>query len=218
MEFIAHHASVFWDWLKSINWTTASIAFSTLAGPVLAVQAQKWIERSRGTTERRRAIYLTLMATRATPMSPAHVEALNGVPVEFYGSKGRLKIINDKWKLYLKHHEPPIEPDEAWFEKKGNLLIDLLYQMTLFLGYNLTRDQLAKDIYYPGAYSELESEQTIIRRGVAALLTGQAALPLAVKEFPVDEKVMLDQAALLRLLKEWLEGQCTVKVRNENDI
>jgi Family of unknown function (DUF6680) len=53
------------------------LAACTLAGPVLAVQAQKWIERFREKNARRLATFRTLMATRATTLSPAHVEALN---------------------------------------------------------------------------------------------------------------------------------------------
>lgn len=215
MDWIAQFAAQVWGWLGTVNWANASIVFATLGGPVLAVQAQKWVERGRSLTERRRSIYRTLMATRATPVSPAHVEALNAVPVEFYGKSKKLKQINEVWKIYLQHHEPPFEPDKAWADKKTELLIDLLFEISTYLGYRLTREQLAKDIYYPGAHTELENEQTIIRRGVAALFTGQAALPMAVKEFPADEQVLLNQAALQKLLQEWLEGERAVKVQNE---
>ncbi len=215
MDWIGQIATAVWAWLGTVNWANASIVFATLGGPVLAVQAQKWVERGRSLTERRRSIYRALMATRATPVSPAHVEALNAVPVEFYGTSKRLKQINETWKIYLRHHEPPFEPDKVWADKKTELLIDLLFKISTYLGYRLTREQLAKDIYYPGAHTELENEQTIIRRGVAALFTGQAVLPMAVKEFPVDEQTLLNQAALQKLLQEWLEGQRAVKVQNE---
>lgn len=213
MDIIIQICSTIRSWFGDWNWSVASIVFATLMGPVLAVQAQKWVERGRSTTERRRAIYRTLMATRATPASREHVEALNGVPVEFYGSRGKLKEINEAWKTYLKHHEPPFEPDQVWADKKTELLIDLLYLMSQFLRYRLTRDQLFKDIYYPITHTEQENEQTIIRQGMAALFTGNATLPLAVKEFPADEQVLLNQEALQKLLHEWLEGQRAVKVQ-----
>jgi len=75
----------------------AAIVFATLLGPV---QAQKWIERARERTQRKIAIFRTLMATRAAFLSPAHVEALNGVPIEFYGNR---KIVNS-WKEYLGYY------------------------------------------------------------------------------------------------------------------
>jgi hypothetical protein len=76
----------------------AAIVFATIAGPVLAVQAQKWLEKSRAINDRRNQIFRVLMATRAAMLSPGFVEALNAVPVEFYGTRGKLKQINEKWK------------------------------------------------------------------------------------------------------------------------
>lgn len=217
MDYAIQFSSIVWGSIKAWNWQVIAIVIATCMGPVLAVQAQKWVERGRSLTERRRKVYRTLMATRATPVSPEHVEALNSVPVEFYGSGRKLKKINETWKIYLQHHEQSVGFNAKWAEKKTELLIDLLYQMSLFLGYRLTREQLFKDIYYPGAHTELENEQTIIRRGMTRLFTGEAALPMAVKEFPADEQVLLKQAELQKLLQEWLEGQRTVKVRNEGE-
>jgi hypothetical protein len=56
---------------------------------------------SRAINERRNQIFRALMATRATKLSPLHVEALNDIPVEFYGSGGQLKQIVDDWHAYL---------------------------------------------------------------------------------------------------------------------
>jgi hypothetical protein len=88
----------------TIDWTfrmgEAAIVFATLLGPVLAVQAQKWIERARERKQRKIGIFRTLMATRAAFLSPAHVEALNAVPIEFYGNR---KIVNS-WKEYLDYY------------------------------------------------------------------------------------------------------------------
>jgi hypothetical protein len=41
-------------------------------------------------------------------------------------------------------------------------------------------------IYHPNAHGWMEEEWNIIRAGTAALFTGKAALPISVKEFPVD--------------------------------
>ena len=78
-----------------MDWSIAIIAAATLLGPVLAVQAQKWLERGRAIKERRLTIFRTLMATRAAMLSPSHVEALNAVPVDFYGGSNKLKKINE---------------------------------------------------------------------------------------------------------------------------
>jgi hypothetical protein len=114
MDWITQFVAQISGWLEPITWADASIVFATLGGPVLAVQAQKWLERRRSVDERRHAIFRTLMATRAAMLSGEHVQAFNAVPVEFYGSKGKLKQINTAWKTYLHHHATDNPPDEEW--------------------------------------------------------------------------------------------------------
>lgn len=201
-----------WDY--TIKWTDVAIVFATLIGPILAVQAQKWLERNRAIQDRRNQIFRVLMATRAAMLSPGHVEALNAIPVEFYGARGQLKKINDSWKLFLDHHAPDLATNDAWLQKRQDLFLDLLHLISQYLGYQFTRSQLARDIYNPQAHGELENEQTIIRKGFVKLFNGEAVIPMAVREFPAtaDEKSLANQAALQKLLLEWLEGQRSVKV------
>lgn len=189
-----------WDWMPSISGTNLAIICATLLGPVLAVQAQKWLEGNRAIKERRLAIFRTLMATRAANLSPQHVEALNAVPVEFYGTSKKLKQINEAWKLYLDHHDERLAPNDAWAQKRRDLFLELLHPMSQFLGYEFTKAQIDRDIYSPKAHGDLELDQTIIRRGIVALLKGEIALPMAVKEFPATEPTPEVQAAILKLL------------------
>ncbi|SMX30037.1 hypothetical protein TRP8649_04177 [Pelagimonas phthalicica] len=168
----------------TIRLTDVAIVIAALLGPVLAVQAQKFLERRRDIKERRLAIFRILMATRAAMLSPQHVEALNAVPVEFYGSCDKLKKINEAWKLYLDHHDERYPANEAWAQKRHDLFLDLLHLISQFLGYTFSRAQLGRDIYSPKAHGDLETEQTIIRKGLVDLFKGDFALPLAVKEFP----------------------------------
>lgn len=195
-----------------------AIIIATLAGPVLAVQAQKWLEKGRAINDRRNQIFRILMATRAAMLSPGFVEALNAVPVEFYGTRGKLKQINEKWKEFLDHHAPDIPTNDAWMQKRLDLFVDLLHLISQSLGYGFTRSQLARDIYNPRAHGELENEQTIIRKGLVKLFNGETVFPMAVKEFPatVDEQTFDNQAALTKLLTEWLEGQRAVKVEQSD--
>ncbi|UJW76387.1 DUF6680 family protein [Rhizobium sp. SL42] len=172
------------DWLTSLGTTDVAIICATLLGPVLAVQAQKFLERRREVKERRLAIFRTLMATRAAILSPAHVEALNAVPMEFYGSGAKLRQINESWKLYLDHYDDRLNYNEAWAQKRVDLFIDLLHLISQFLGYGFSKTQLLRDIYSPKAHGDLEAEQTIIRKRLVALLQGEITLPLAIKEFP----------------------------------
>jgi hypothetical protein len=143
------------------------------------------------------------MATRAAILSPAHVEALNAVPVEFYGSGAKLRQINDSWKLYLDHHDDRLNYNEAWAQKRLDLFIDLLHLISQFLGYRFSKTQLLRDIYSPRAHGDLEAEQTLIRKGLAALFRGEITLPLSIKEFPSTTS----EAASLSVISEAMEPE-----------
>lgn len=197
-----------------MNWDIA-IIFATLLGPVLAVQAQKWLERGRDIKERRLAIFRTLMATRAATLSPVHVEALNAVPVEFYGTSAKLNKINDAWKLYLDQHDDRLAPNDAWAQKRVDLFLDLLHLLSVFLGYSFSRAQLGRDIYSPKAHGDLETDQMIIRRGLVGLFNGDIALPLAVKELPATEVSPEVQLALQKLLSDALQLKQPLAISDE---
>jgi Family of unknown function (DUF6680) len=50
------------------------------------------------------------MATRAAVLSVSHVEALNAVPIDFYGDK---KVI-DAWEEYFEHLTNAPSDNPAW--------------------------------------------------------------------------------------------------------
>jgi hypothetical protein len=203
-----------WDF--TIKLTDIAIVVAALLGPVLAVQAQKWLERKRDGKERQLAIFRTLMSTRAAILSPQHVEALNAVPVEFYGTSGTLKSINDAWKLYLDHLNDRNFPSDAWGQKRFELLMDLLHLLSQFLNFSFSRAQLSRDIYSPTAHGELESDQTIIRKGLVSLFSEGGALPLVVKEVPTAAPGEAElQAALQKVLTEVLQGKQPLAITDE---
>jgi hypothetical protein len=197
------------DW--TIKITDIAIIFATILGPIFAVQAQKYLEKGREIKQRRAWLFRTLMATRATTLSPAHVEALNAVPIEFYGNDKNLKSIINKWKAYLDHLHKDTEAP-GWGEKRQELLVDLLYTMAEFLGYEFNTVEIANEIYSPKGHAWIETDQEIIRKGLARLLSGQFALPMEVKSIPSDPVSLKEQDELRRLLLSWLSGQSTVAV------
>lgn len=159
------------------------------------------------------------MATRAAMLSPAHVEALNAIPVEFYGTNGKLKAINEAWKLYLDHHDTRGPPSEAWAIKRLDLFMDLLHLLSQYLGYTFSKAQLKRDIYSPAAHETLETEQTQIRNGLAKLLNGEAALPMIVKEFPAtaNAEALENSAEIQRLLIAVLKGERALRTEGPSD-
>ena len=196
--------------------TDIAIVIAALLGPVLAVQTQKWLERKRDSKERQLTIFRTLMSTRAAILSAHHVEALNAVPVEFYGTGGKLKSINDAWKLYLDHLKDREYPRETWPQKRSDLLIDLLHLMSQFLKFSFSRAQIGRDIYSPTAYEEVEFDQTIIRKGLVKLFNGEGALPLAIREVPTPSHGDAElQAALQAVLTEVLQGKSSLAIAHE---
>jgi uncharacterized protein DUF6680 len=85
------------DWL---------IILATVCGPILAVQAQKIIERARARREVRLSIFYRLMTFRATPLAPERIQALNMIDLEFRPNwLGRQptkdKAVTTAWKELL---------------------------------------------------------------------------------------------------------------------
>lgn len=176
------------DW--SIKFTDILIVVVTFLGPIMAVQIQKLLERNRETNSSRNRLFKTLMATRALNLSPAHVEALNAVPIEFYGSTGQLKAINLKWKIYYEHLLTPANVDPNWETKRRDLLFSLLVEMSQFLKYAFDEVDIKK-VYAPQGHAVIEADQEIIRRGFAELFKGQLTIPVEVRKpasSPTDEK------------------------------
>ena len=184
-------------------WLTIAVIFATLIGPVLAVQAQKWLERDRAINERRMQIFRVLMATRAASLSPGHVEALNAIPIEFYGpTNSKLKAITDNWQSYLDHLNSQQANPDVWADKRVELLTTLLHGMSNYLGLALSRSDIGK-VYYPTGHGQIEADQTIIRQGFARILSGEA-IPMAVREFPVSDEAVAAQTELFKRLADWL--------------
>ena len=125
------------------------------------------------------------MATRATTLSPAHVEAINGVPIEFY----RVKAVMDQWEEYYAHlcKDPSTEP---WVSKKTDLLNALLITMGKKLGYKFNNAETQR-IYFPEAHNNIFLEQDTIRRQTAALLRGD--FPLQITLVRPDNEIQAER-------------------------
>lgn len=117
------------------------VAVATIVGPILAVQAQKWIERLRETRERKLRIFYVLMGSRAARTSPEHVQALNLIDLLFR-RKAERPII-EAWEAYREHLNKDTEKMtpfqlEAWGTRGNDHFNDLIYAMSVALGYHFT--------------------------------------------------------------------------------
>ena len=175
------------------------IVFATLAGPILAVQAQKAIESLRDRKSRKEKVFAQLMATRAARLSPEHVQALNMMDIVFFGgttlgmrrrSKEEQAVL-DAWKEYHDNlgegADWPEVHQQAHYAQRGELFLNLLYAVAQDVGFSFDRVQLKRGAYSPMAHEELENEQRALRKALLRGFSGDAPLKMEVVGIPVDE-------------------------------
>lgn len=186
-----------------------------LLAPLVAVQVQKYLELLREKRERKQWIFNTLMATRASRVSPEHVQALNMIDIAFSGRKmvrrrqnSEEKQITEAWKIYLDHlcrSDINEKNRDAWTEKGSGLFVDLLQKMAQHLGYDFDKVHLDKGVYTPQAQGELELDQLIIRKQFAEILQGKRGFPMEVISFPFDEQAAQKQQEVNEKLSKYLD-------------
>jgi hypothetical protein len=192
-------------WDDTVKVTDVAIVVAAILGPILAVQAQVFLDRRRALRGRRLNIFHALMRTRATPIAPDAVNALNAVPLEFYG----VPRITGAYGTFIAHiTTPQANNPEGWGNRRADLLFDLIHKIATEVGYKFDVAQLKAEFYAPQGHQTLENEQTAIRQGLAKLLSGEGALPMEVKRFPGDPEA---QAAFKAVLK----GETAIKVKSE---
>lgn len=159
-----------------------------VCGPILAVQAQKWIEAAREKRNRRLFVFKRLMATRGAQVSPGHVEALNMIDLEFAGRGKKNKAVRDRWREYLDHlnslsQDPEQQRQQlvGWIEKNGELLATLLCDMGKPLGYDFNVVDIRRGVYAPIAHANFEIEMLAIRRFLVDLSESRKDLPVSIR-------------------------------------
>lgn len=209
----SHKAASMLDNITVSDWL---LILATIAGPVLAVQAQKWVERARETTRQKHWIFQTLMTTRATRLSNEHVQALNMIEMVFTGKSARERAVIDAWRLYADHlnqgavEEPAAQ--QAWFNRSDELFVDLLYAMAPVVRYSFDKVQLRRGIYYPKGHFEIETALRNIQAGMASLLSGERALSMKIVELPVSDEQVEAQAELQKRIIDALSGKASLTV------
>lgn len=110
------------------------------------------------------------METRAQALSFEHVRALNKIDVAFY----RNKKVREAWSTYRDHlNSYPKEGNETDQKIWANVIPDkmaaLLAEMAKLLKYDFDKTLLIKGAYIPAAHNLLDTEQSIIRKGLVEL-------------------------------------------------
>lgn len=175
------------------EWLTIA---AVLLGPILAVQAQKWVERKQAKKGMKDGIFQTLMATRATRLAPAHVQALNMIDIAFYGARtfGRQrqtdaeKAVTTARRIYfdsldIRGQDTDAQRDQ-WARSHDEKFFALLEKIAIAQNFDFDPVELRRGAYVPIAHGTIETDQEAIRVGLAKVLRGDAALPMRVVNFP----------------------------------
>lgn len=166
------------DW--TIKVTDVVMILAVVAGPIVAVRLTRYLDERKEIRERKLWVYKTLMATRATALSPKHVEALNRIDLEFESAKKHEKKVLEYWRQYLDLLGEKNISEEQWNLRRIDLLVELLYQMGISLGYDYGKTQIKNGIYFPVAHGQIEEQQAAIRQGVIDVLQGKKAISMNV--------------------------------------
>jgi hypothetical protein len=185
--------------IKLEGWLTIT---AIIAGPVLAFVVQDRRDKKREHYRRKREIFQTLLLTLKAQLAPRHVDALNCVPVEFY----EYKKIMDAWKLYTAHlnDRSPTRDLTRWGEKKQELLIDLVHEIGVNLGFeHLDKATLRVNVYAPQGYEDNEEEMRQMRAAWLQVLKGLRPVPMTMVgpvqvegALPsIDETIKIEQSS-----------------------
>lgn len=173
-----------------------------ILGPIVAVQLEKYLQRSREVRERKHIVFKTLMATRGSALSLAHVEALNRIDLEF-SNESRYKKVIEAWKEYFDNLGQKFESNEEfkiWAAKNEELLANLLYEMGQSLGYKFDKVLIKRNMYSPVGHARIERENELIRDGLIKILQGETLLPVNIGNIVTDENTLKNQIDLQNLM------------------
>jgi uncharacterized protein DUF6680 len=158
-----------------------------ITGPTAALLIGKYLEELRAKRNRKIRIFQDLMANRASRLSPAWVQALNGIETEFYG---QTKVI-EAWRVVIDHLYSDDANDakkvDQWLATLTDSVNDMLYEMAESLGYHFDKVTIKRNAYNPRLWGEVELENHAVRKKFLELLDGKRRLPVATFEdtFPV---------------------------------
>jgi hypothetical protein len=153
------------------------ICIATIKAPSRAVQDQKNREQEEVARNRRLTIFYTLMQTRTQRLSYKHTEALNMIDMEFNG----INNITYSWSEYLDHLNNAKDTDQ-WRIEGDKLFINMLYEMSKFLGYSYTKLDIKNKFYNPHAHYYQELNQREIETYLADILSHRKAFPIVIRQ------------------------------------
>lgn len=182
--------------LLSNSITVANIltVVAVLTAPIFALRINNKIQETKDAKLRKLEVFKALMATRGARLSPKHIDALNSVEIEFYGTDKKSKSVFSAWKTYIDHlGHAPESPEQSehwtkWNEKGIDLFTELISAMANYLGYDFDPVHIKRHSYYPRLYGSMEEELTIIRKGLVQIFEHKALFPILAVVVPQDKQ------------------------------
>jgi hypothetical protein len=159
----------------ALSYSDGLLAACTILGPILAVQAQKWVERNTEQKNRKKRLFENLMMVRGETLSVDFKRSVNMIEMVFAGDK---KVINAWHNLFDTFSEKFNNDTEAkvLVDKRTDFLKILLKEMSQVCGYDFDDRTIAKGYYTPTAHMNFEEELRRVRQGAADLLEGKKSL------------------------------------------
>ncbi len=154
------------------------------SGPIVAVQLTKYLDAEKEKRQRKLDIFKTLMSTRSYTTSWDHVMTLNRIDLEFELSKPKEKEVVEAWKQYLDLLGDQNITGEQWLVKRVELLVELLYKMSLVLDYDFDKTHIKNSSYSPMAHGNIENEQAKIRTHLIDVLEGKRFVSMNIENWP----------------------------------
>lgn len=148
-----------------------------LLSPVVALSLGVWFQNRRMVRERKLNIFKMLMATRATPLAEAHVQALNLIDIEFTARSKEERAVRDAWRAFLDQATNANLAEKGAAERLEDLRVDLLSKMGQALGYDFDVTLIRRARYFPVSHDQAMKDFEAIRRGLASFLRGQIPPP-----------------------------------------
>lgn len=130
------------------------------------------------------------------------------ISIEFPLSDKRFKKVRSAWKAYrtnLGETVPDEQSQPVFFSKREDMFTDLLYEMGTALGYEFDKTEISKEVYSTVFHGKVEADLNLIREKIVEVLTGKAALPMAVVHFPNDPELGANQAEYLKAMLAFLK-------------
>lgn len=101
------------------------------------------------------------------------------------------KAVIDAWRALfgelqngIRDNEDDLQVLNAWHQRCDDRFVELLYAMSIALGYRFSTEELRRGMYYPKGHVQREQAQVAILNGLRRIFEGSESLPMKITEAP----------------------------------